>query len=242
MKIVECEQNSLEWLVLRAGKPTASEFSQLLTPKFEIRTGEMPKTFLARKLAEAWIDGPLPGHQSIDMEIGKILEDEAKPKYTLEYGDEITNVGFITTDDGRIGCSPDGLIGDDGGIEIKCPLAETHVKYLLAGKVPDDYITQVHGALYVTGRPWWRFMSYRRRFPTLMVQVNRDPEIIEAIHEALTEFLSRFDTAWSKLCDMNGGPPRNNFQSAITRENWPNNHGTGQASDRLEENYEGITP
>lgn len=201
-------QNSLEWLTARAGIPTASEWDALVSPKFEIRTGEMPKTYLARKVAEAWIGGPLPGWNSIDMDLGKILEDEAKPFYTLTYGHEIQNVGFITSDDGQIGCSPDGLIGEDGGIEIKCPEAHTHVRYLLSGELPKEYAAQVHGSMYVTGRAWWRFMSYRRRFPPFMLQINRDEEIMGIMGEALDEFLSKFQAAMKYLEELNGGPPR----------------------------------
>jgi len=204
----EYAQNSLEWLVARAGIPTASEFHNLLTPKFEIRTGEMPKSYLARKLAERWLGGPLPGYTSIDMDLGKILEEEAKPFYELQYGHEITNVGFVTTDDGKIGCSPDGLIGEDGGLELKSPEAHTHVSYLLKGVVPPDYVTQVYGSMYVTDRAWWRFMSYRRRFPHLMIQVNRDEDIMGTIGECLGEFCAKLDDAYNRLCELNGGPPK----------------------------------
>ena len=193
MKILECKQGTEEWLRARAGIPTASEFDALLTPKFETRTGAMPHTYLCKKLAEHWQGGPLPSFAPFGaMEQGQILEAEAVPWYELEFGTTINRVGFITTDDGRVGCSPDGLLGDDGGIEIKCPFADTHVRYLLAGEVPKDYAAQVHGSLYVTGRKWWKFVSYRRHFPALVVTVERDEEIMGKIGEALDEFLVRF--------------------------------------------------
>ena len=166
MKIHDVKQGSEEWFKLRAGIPTASEFGQLLTPLFKVREGEMPKTFVQKKLAEAWMGGPILGFGgSFMMEQGQVVEQEARPFYELTCGEEVTTVGFCTTDDGTVGCSPDGLIGEDGGIEIKCPEPQTHVKYLLNGVLPDDYAAQVHGALFVTGRPWWRFISYRRGFP-----------------------------------------------------------------------------
>ncbi len=206
MKIhTEFAQNSLEWMNARAGVITASEFDNILTTTFEPRKGEMPKTYMARKLAEKWI-GPLPGFNTLDMEFGKILEEEAKPFYTVAFGEEIQSVAFITNDEGTIGCSPDGLIGEDGGIEIKCPEPTNHVKYLMAGKLPDDYAAQVHGAMYVTGRAWWKFMSYRRRFPPLVITVFKDDEIQKKIDEALGEFLDRFDIAMKRLEEMNGGP------------------------------------
>jgi len=216
MKIhTEYAQGSLEWLVARSGIPTASEFDQILTPEFKVRTGQMPASYLAKKVAEWWQGGPLPGFTGLDMDFGHILEDEALPWYELECGEKVQRVAFITNDEGTIGCSPDGLIGDDGGIEVKSPEAHTHVKYLLANEVPKDYIVQVHGSMYVTGRPWWKFLSYRRRFPMLVFTLERDDEIQESIDTALRTFLAHFEAAKAYLIDLNGGPPK---RSAITKQ------------------------
>jgi len=202
----EFDQKSLEWLMARSGIPTASEFDQLLTPDFKVRTGEMPKTFLARKLAERWQGGPIAGYMSIDMEAGNILEDEAKPWYALEFGEEVESVGFITTDDKRVGCSPDGLLGEHGGIEIKCPAAHTQVGYVLNGGLPKDYACQVHGSMFVSGRPWWKFLSYRRHFPPLLITVERDDKIQAKIAEAVALFLEDFDSAMKRMEEINGAP------------------------------------
>lgn len=207
MKIDPSAQNSLEWLLARSGVVTASEMDALITPKFKIKTGEGPKSYLAQKVAEKWIGGPLPSFMTLDMEFGKILEEECLPAYEFQTNDTITRVGLCLTDDGRVGCSPDGLLGDDGGIEAKCPRPDTHVKYLLNGEVPDDYLVQVHAAMYVTGRPWWRFVSYHRRLPMLILTVQRDEEKQAIIAEALTMFLAYYDDAYNRLCDINGGPP-----------------------------------
>ncbi len=202
------KQGSVEWMQARAGIPTASEFDRLVTPEFKIRDGEMPKSYLAGKLAEAWQGAPLLSAVTFDMDMGNILEDEAIPWFELEYGKPVERVGLITTDDGLIGCSPDGLIGDGNGIEIKCPRVETHVRYLLDGKLPKDYGPQVHGAMFVTGRPCWTFLSYRRHFPPLVLTVERDEEIQEKLAEALALFLAKFQTARERLEEINGGPPR----------------------------------
>ena len=209
MKIHPAGQNSQGWIEARCGIPTASEFENLLTPKFEVRTGEMPKSYLARKLAEAW-GGPLPKFNTFALEQGNFLEEQAIPFYEFTSGETIQRVGLCMTDDGRIGCSPDGLLGDNGGIEIKCPESPTHVKYLLNGVLPPDYATQVHGSMHVTGRPWWKFMSYRRHFPPLILKIERDEKIQAAISEALGAFLTKFDVAWARLLEMNGGvlPPK----------------------------------
>jgi hypothetical protein len=202
------EQGTLGWIMARTGIPTASEFDSLVTPEWKIRTGETPKTYLAKKVAEAWSGTPLPGWNTIDMDFGKILEDEALPFYTLETGAEIKRVGLITTDDGAIGCSPDGMLEDGTGIEVKCPEMHTHVKYLLAGVLPKDYAAQVHGAMFVTGADHWTFMSYCRRFPALILRVERDDEAQAAIGAALDQFKASMAEALSKLEALNGGPPR----------------------------------
>jgi hypothetical protein len=213
VKIHPADQGSLDWLMARAGLITASEFDSIVTPEFKPRTGETVQTYLATKLAERWIQGPLAGFSAFATEQGNILEDEAKPWYSLEYGEEIIRVGLCTSDDGRIGCSPDGLLGKEGdikgrgGIEIKCPEPTAHVKYLLADELPKQYRAQVHGSMLVTGRPWWKFLSYRRGFPKLLLTVNRDTDIEHKLQQAIEEFLVLFEAGWQKLCERNGGPP-----------------------------------
>lgn len=205
------QQGSVDWMIARSGIPTASEFDALVTPEFEIRKGEMPKTYLAKKLAEAWQGGPLLGFNMFDMDQGKILEEEAIPWFELEFDAKIDRVGLITTDDGRIGCSPDGLIEGglmpSRGIEIKCPRPETHVGYLLKRVLPKDYAAQVHGAMFVTGFDSWTFLSYRRHFPPLIVTVHRDIKIQGMLELALHDFLEAFDHGMKKLIEINGGPP-----------------------------------
>lgn len=211
MKIIDVQQGSVEWGMARAGIPTASEFDNLVTPEFKVRTGEMPRTYLAKKLAEKWQGAPLVTNNTFDMDVGTILEGEAIPWFELETGLPVQRVGFITTDDGRIGCSPDGLVGlmlGDGGIEVKCPRIETHVKYLMSGDLPKEYAHQVHGSMFVTGCDSWRFLSYRRHLPPLLLNIKRDERIQESLRLALDMFLEQFDVEWMKLCDKNGGPPK----------------------------------
>lgn len=204
MKISPHPQGSEEWLKARAGIPTASEFKHLLTPLFKVKTGEARESFLNRKIAEAWLGHPLTDNQSFSqksraMEQGQILETEAVPWMEFARDVKIQRVGLCLTDDGRVGASPDGLIGEDSGVEIKCPEADTHVGYLREGGLPEEYAAQVHGCMYVTGRPRWRFLSYRRDFPPFEITVERDESIQSRIHEALTKFLADFDSAMAKL-------------------------------------------
>ena len=202
MKVIECDQGSTAWLLARCGIPTASEFHELITPARKARESEGRESYLLRKVAEKFMGYPADGGQTFPMQQGSIIETIARPWYEFTYDVKVKQVGFCTTDDGRIGCSPDGLIGEDGGIEIKSPEDHTHLKYLLAGGVPPQYLAQVHGSLYVTGRKWWKFVSYSRYFPSLVVHVERDEAWIAALDAVLKSFLKDFDAARAKINDL----------------------------------------
>jgi len=208
MKILEVTQGSEEWLRARAGIPTASEFGNLVTPLFKVRTGDMVDTYLCRKLAEKWIGGPLPTTYSGGaMEQGNLREEEAIPWYEFTTGRRVDRVGFVTTDDGRIGCSPDGLFAEGGGIEVKCPDLHTHVGYLLEGELPEHYRAQVQGTMLVTGAEEWTFLSYAPKLPPLVLTVNRDEKAIDALTQALEQFNERLETGFARLVELNGDPP-----------------------------------
>jgi hypothetical protein len=205
MKKHLCEQGSPDWYELRAGRVTASEAKALVTPKFKIRTGDMVQTLLATKLAEAWI-GPLPQFSGWSAEQGQMLEPRAIGAYEFMTGQTVERVGFISSDDERSGCSPDGLL-PDCGLEIKSLQPVHHVGCLLDGGLPEEYGAQVHFSMMVTGFPQWKLFCYNRRFPHLLITVNRDEEIQETLREALDDFLAKFDIEWARLVDKNGGPP-----------------------------------
>lgn len=211
MKVHPAAQGTEEWLNARAGIPCASEIDALISPLGKIRTGEGPKTYLSKKLAEWWDwDRSSTAHSSASfwMEQGRFLEDFAIPWYELEFNTKIERTGFLTTDDMSIGCSPDGLIGEDCGIEIKSPMLETHIKYLLNGEVPSEYIGQVQVGLFVTGRKLWKFVSYRRKLPALIIDVFPNEQFHENLRLALERFHGYFEDGKARLIELNGGPPK----------------------------------
>lgn len=231
MKIINVQQGTEEWFQCRSGIPTASELGNLLTDAGAVRSWatEMPNTYLARKLAEKWEGHALISGGSWATDQGQILEAEAIPAIEWEYGIHLERVGFITTDDGRAGCSPDGVIVRAGvdptsplrpetieaGGEIKCAQPEAHVKYLLARRVPPAYMPQVQGSLWVSTLSYWHFWSYRRRFPLLHVLGEPDPDWQESIGIAVAEFNQRLDAAWARLCELNGGPPARQGEESV---------------------------
>ena len=211
----DIEQGSLEWMLIRSGKVTASEMSALVTPTGKVGEGKGVKTYMLEKLCEVWQGGPLPRVKGVfDLEQGKILEEYARPAFTLETGLPVEQVGFITGDDPRTGCSPDGL-GDGFGLELKCPAIVNHVRYLLDGKVPDEYIIQVQASLFITGLPVWYFCSYRRNFPLVVVKVAPDEKYQTAFKTALAGFWQAFDDAMARLVHLNGGLPNQKHRGNI---------------------------
>ncbi len=205
MKIHDCEQMTIEWIRLHFGIPSAAALDQLVTPEFQLRKGEMPKTYVYKKVAEVIQNRPVIdlSASSFMMDQGMILENEARPWYQLEYDKRIKQVGFITTDDGRVGCSPDGLIeGEDCGIEIKCPSAPIHVKYLVNGVLPKEYAAQVLGSMFVTGFKKWVFVSYRRGFPALVLEIQRDEKAMTMIEAAINGFHFDFNRAMERISNI----------------------------------------
>jgi hypothetical protein len=140
MRVIDCEQYSPEYWQLRRGVPTASEFGCLLTPaKLQYAAGAV--SYIHRLIADRFDPtyGLVEDYATAAMKNGKLIEPEARRMYEFDRGIDIQQVGFCITDDGRFGCSPDALVGEDGGLELKTPIASTHVKYLLDGGLPPEY-------------------------------------------------------------------------------------------------------
>lgn len=203
----EIEQGSVEWQWLRAGKITASEVDALVTPLGKVRDSEGVDSYLAKKVCELWTGAPLPTLQVFDMLQGELLEDRAKPAFTIHTGIEARNVGFIETDDGRCGCSPDLLIDDWSGVEIKAPRIDTHANYLLSGKLPKAYAAQVQMSMFVTGFRTWHFFSFNRQLPPLHLVIDRDEKFQAALETAISNFSQQLQRAMELLESINGGPP-----------------------------------
>lgn len=197
MKIINCEQGSKEWHAARLGIPTASRFNNIITPKTMKLSGQA--TGYMYELAAEWLlNEPYDNISSAFMDRGTSQEDAAIRFYEFQKDVESQAVGFCLRDDGLVGCSPDRLIGDDGGLEIKCPAAKTHIMYLL-GSVGDEYKTQVQGCLYICEREWWDVMSYNPVMRPAIERHYRDDEFIEKFIPLLDEFLLRLAAIKVKL-------------------------------------------
>lgn len=147
---------------------------------------------LAGSLASERIDGIDPDNELGGRDIWRGIdsEDPAREAYSAHYGVEVTDCGFmeLATDSFRLGVSPDGLVGDDGGIEIKAPRKRGHVLTAAAGVVPAEHMAQIQTALFVSGRKWWDFVSFHGGMRLWVKRVFPDPDWHRAIEAAATDF------------------------------------------------------
>jgi len=173
------EQNTDEWMGLRRGKFTASSFKNLMMKDttvtykkelqrvaFERVTGKSPEFYVN--------DAMIRGHE---------LEPEARSWYEVQANNFVDNGGFYELDE-WVGASPDGII-DDGLLEIKCPLFNTHIEYLMNEKLPTEYKWQIQGQLYVCSAEWCDFISYHPDLKPLLLRVERDDKAIKKLEETL---------------------------------------------------------
>jgi len=198
MIVSNVEQLSQEWFAEKAGLPSASSFGKILTP-----TGLPSKSkvdLMYRLAGEKILESKVETYQSAAMANGVIMEETARTVYEIKNNVEVTQIGLAYFDERKDrGCSPDGLIESSGGLEIKCPEIHTHVRYLLDGKLPTNYIPQIQGSLYVTGLEWWDFMSYYPGLNPLIIRVERDEAYIMKLDVQLNIFVLELNETVERL-------------------------------------------
>lgn len=201
MILHEVEQGSPEWHSLRAGIPTASMFGSIVTPK----RGELSKSsmsYAGHLLAERIQGVPLNKFQFGEteaMERGRELEPKAAKSYEFMTGNKVTVSGFITDDHQTMGCSVDRLVGEDGILEIKCPMPWNHGENLLMEEIDTKYIPQVQGQLMITERNWVDWMSFHPEMPPSIIRVYRDEEYIEKMRKAIGELSATVKEKYEQL-------------------------------------------
>ena len=207
MIILDCEQGSEEWREARLGVVTASNASKIVTP-----TGRMSSSAAAymHDLLAEWFTGDpqdeWQGNYWTDR--GNVMEAEAFAYFKVFAEVRAERVGFIYRDESRlIGCSPDGLVGETAGLELKCPKAGTHLGWLAAGVCPSKYVPQVQFSMYVTGRRRWWFMSYYPSLPPLLVSVAPDPNFQAALLRCIPQFVEDMEEAKRVLMEDYGIEP-----------------------------------
>lgn len=199
----EFKQISPEWWDARRGKPSASNFHKIITPK----TGKLSSQaddYMDDLIAERVC--LLPNYFTVlgrpisqDMQRGIDNEPEARRYFEMIAEVNVEQVGGCETDDGRFWCSPDGLVGTEFGVEIKCPRLSTQVKYLRDNDaLLDDYRCQVHGSLIVTGLPCWKLLSYSPGAPPVLLTITPD-DFTKQLRIALEVFHEKYAATLKRL-------------------------------------------
>lgn len=199
----EIIQGSPEWFAARCGKVTASRIADL-TAKTRTGWGASRANYEAQLIAERLTGKPAESYTNAAMQWGIDTEPQARDAYCFLHDAEVLEVGFVvhpTMPDA--GASPDGLIGDDGLLEIKCPNTATHISTLLGASVPKKYISQIQFQLACTARQWCDFVSFDPRMPVEMQmyveRIERDDKVIEEMESEVRKFLIELSGKVSKL-------------------------------------------
>jgi putative phage-type endonuclease len=196
------EQRTDEWFTARLGKVTASRVADVVA-KTKTRYSASRENYMADLIVERLTGQKASSFSNAAMEWGTEQEPNARAAYSARTGELVEEVGFI--DHPAIpmsGASPDGLVGE-GCVEYKAPNTATHLEYLLAGKPPERYVTQMQWQMACAGRPWCDFVSYDPRLPErlqlLVVRVPRDDDYIKMLEQEVTTFLQELDDKLNKL-------------------------------------------
>lgn len=212
MKIHNVVQGTSEWLRLRAGIPTASQFHRIITPK-QRKLSESSVGYMNDLLAERVMGRPLETFTSQWMARGSELEEKAVTFYEFTRDVETERIGFVTNDAGTVGCSPDRFILQhaEGALECKCPSPGVHVAYLLAEEaagVDKDYFCQLQGQLWVCEKEWVDVLSYHPDFPEACIRVTRDEEFIKQLAALVNAFAMQLAEKAEKLRERGIIKPR----------------------------------
>lgn len=197
------EQGSPEWLQERCGKVTASRIADLMA-KTKSGWSASRANYASQLICERLTGCVAPSFTNAAMIHGTETEPEARRAYEFFVDRDVQQVGFAPHPTiNMAGASPDGLVGDDGLLELKCPNSATHIETLLLGQIPDKYMKQMQFQMACTGRQWCDFASYDNRLPERMrlyvQRVKRDAALVGEIEADVTAFLKEIDETVEQL-------------------------------------------
>lgn len=201
LQIFDCEQGTPEWHAARCGVVTASVFATVMAKGRGGGPSETRKKLLYQLAAETITGEHVPTWDgNKHTERGHAMEPQVRDLYMATCDEECRQVGFMRR--GRIGCSPDTLVGEHGLLEIKTKLPHLQIEAALAGVLPSEHVAQVQGQLLVTGRQWCDFRSYWPGLPELRVRVYRDLPYLSTLHQELQTFVRELDALVDKIKAM----------------------------------------
>jgi len=196
-------QRTDEWFAVRLGKVTASRMADVLSKG---KSGESAsrRNYRIELVAQRLTNQPSEPFTNAAMEWGAATEPLARVAYELKHNRDVIDIAFVEHPTIEwFGCSPDGLVGENGLIEIKCPNTTTHLDWMEDGKAPSKHIPQMMAQMACTGRQWCDFVSYDPRLPEdlqlFIVRVNRDQEYIDNMEVEVKKFLKEVEETINKL-------------------------------------------
>jgi putative phage-type endonuclease len=191
--VTSTQQRTPEWFAKRLGLVTASRIADVMA-KVKTGTAASRSGYMTQLVTERLTGAPTEGFQSAAMEWGIEQEPHARAAYEAREGVLVDEVDFVRHPILEAGASPDGLVGEDGLIEIKCPATSTMLEYIEDRSVPRKYILQIQWQLACTGRNWCDFVAYDPRLPEplrlLVIRVPRDEGVIAEIAGEVGRFLT----------------------------------------------------
>lgn len=204
MRVIDCEQGTPEWMSARTGVFTASRFKDACAT---LKSGEMAqaaKDYAFEIVFERITGDMAPKVVNFAMHRGSELEPDGADVYAEHHGVILEKIGFVRHDTLPIGCSPDRLVNDDGLIEIKCPLDIRRVLQMWATKDHSEYVHQIQGQLWLTGRKWCDLVVYDPRLAAgrmdmFVKRIERDDEFIAAMEKQLVAFAAYVDELMVKV-------------------------------------------
>lgn len=196
------QQGSQEWLDMRLGKITASRISDIMANGRNGKPSQKTQSYMMELISEILTGQSKPFFENDAMRWGTETEPQARAMYELMTDNEVKEVAFIELNE-FVGMSPDGLVGDDGLLEIKCPTSQTQVQRALSNCYHSDYKAQIQMQLWVSERKWCDFVSFDPRISTdasfLLERVERDEEYISEMEKRVTAFIEEMKIKLGKL-------------------------------------------
>jgi len=209
MSDVEIVQGSPEWFAIRVGRVTASRIGDVMA-RTKTGYGASRQHYLDKLVAERITGKPMAQRSVASLDRRLEMEPEARIAYEFYSDNTVQEVGFIEHPTiPNAGASPDGEIGEDGGLELKCCDSQTHIEMLLTGVIDKGYLYQCDFGMACTGRRWWDFASYDPSMPEelklLVKRIDRDEERIAEIEAAVIQFLSEVDAKVAQVLALIDG-------------------------------------
>ncbi len=197
------EQGTQEWFMARLGKVTASRVADIIA-KTQSGYSTSRQNYLAQLVVERLTQKPTETYSNAAMQWGTNTEPLARAAYEIKHDLMVSEIGFVPHPVIEMaGASPDGLVGDDGLIEIKCPNTATHIETLLNDTIKSEYKTQMQWQMACTGRQWTDFVSFDPRMPEKhqmkIIRVNKDKTVIQALEKKVNEFLTEVDKTIERI-------------------------------------------